>query len=75
MGERDNLPLGLRALKSKARMSLTNTSKLSLYKLPPNSSNLAEILYRGCFIFSIYLFILESCWGDCGRRLHASLKR
>lgn len=59
MGERDNLPLGLHVLKSKAGISLTNTFKLSLYKLPPNSSNLAEILYQGCFVFSIYLFILK----------------
>jgi len=64
MGGSDNLPLGLCALKSKAGISLTNTSKLSLYKLPPNLSNLAEFLYRECFIFFIYLFILESCWGD-----------
>lgn len=75
MGERANLPLGLHVLKSKAGISLTHTSKLSLYKELPNSCNLAEILCRGCFIFSICLFILESCCGDCGRGLDASLKR
>lgn len=70
MGERDDWPLGLHALKSKAGISLTNASKISLYRLPPNSSNLAEILYRGCFIFS-YLSVyfgklLGRLWEEIG---------
>lgn len=75
MGERADLPLGLHVLKSKAGISLTHTCKLSLYKLPSNPSNLAEILCQGCFIFSICRFILESCCGDCGRLLDALSKR
>lgn len=49
-GKRDNLPLSLDALKSKAGVSLKKkkyNSKLNLYKLPPNSTNLAEIFYGG----------------------------
>lgn len=47
--KRDNLPLSLDALKGKAGVSLKKkiNSKLNLYKLPPNSTNLAEIFYGG----------------------------
>lgn len=74
-GRKGQLDTWSPCVKSKTAVSLTNSSKLIFRKLPPNSSNAVEILYQGCFIFSICPFILESCWGHCGRRLDVSLKR